>query len=829
MQRENPHREPRPRRAAAVATALAAAFLAAQAPAAAPARDAQAGGTPSLTPRHTTVKPDHAVVPPGRSDDVLVLKLREGTQVRLRGGRFVSRGRDDVGPLNSVLRGVSGLRLERLFSRDEEVLAREKARVEAKSGRRQADKNLYYRVRTGRGVSLPALIDALNALDIVEIAYAAPRPAPPPQTPDFSGMQGYLGPAPDGIDADGDTASEVCGGRGSAVTVLDIEYSWNLAHEDLGSAAGALVANQTPDDPFDDNNHGTAVLGELIAGNNGFGVTGIVHDAGVLVVNASNEEDGYDLADSIDIAHGSLAAGDVMLIEQQIAGPNGCDNGVSGCVAVEWDVDVYDTIVAATSDGIIVVEAAGNGGENLDDSGTYGSPFPDGRADSGAIIVGSGGVDGCVNPERSRRPSSTYGSRVNLQGWGECVTTTGYMTLQGGPVDEWYTASFNGTSSASPIVAGAAASLSSTAQTLTGLPPSPAMVRSILMSTGTPQNTGMGTLSGNIGPLPDLKAALATYETMPPELTCPVGPVAECTSPAGAAVTYSVSASDDCDPTPAITCFPPSGSTFPLGVTPTSCGALDAVDNEGTCDFPVTVEDTTDPEITASPSRDVLWPPNHKLSTIEVTVEVTDVCDPDPTFVLTSITSDEPEDGTGDGDFGPDVVGAELGTPDTEFQLRSERSGLLDGRVYTITYTAMDDSGNTNDVVIEVRVPHDRAGLALASTGFTRAGTAFPRSVETFSLIVPSTPEFDATRIDPADAMVGHHLGVVRPIRNSLADADGDGLIDLELWYPAGPVLDLRMRTWGSDPVGLHYDVGPDAEDYLVPDIFRLVRPVLER
>jgi serine protease len=49
---------------------------------------------------------------------------------------------------------------------------------------------------------------------------------------------------------------------------------------------GALIANKTPVDPFNDNDHGTAVLGELVADNNGFGVTGIVYSAALGMVNA---------------------------------------------------------------------------------------------------------------------------------------------------------------------------------------------------------------------------------------------------------------------------------------------------------------------------------------------------------------------------------------------------------------------------------------------------------------------------------------------------------------------------------------------------------------
>ena len=111
------------------------------------------------------------------------------------------------------------------------------------------------------------------------------------------------------------------------------------------------------------------------------------------MVNANNTGDGYDLADAIDTAAAELGPGDVILIEQQIAGYNGgCGTDQVGCVAVEWVQAYYDAIVTATSAGIIVVEAAGNGNEDLDDTADYGSPFPDGRSDSGAIIVGAGAV-----------------------------------------------------------------------------------------------------------------------------------------------------------------------------------------------------------------------------------------------------------------------------------------------------------------------------------------------------------------------------------------------------------------------------------------------------
>jgi len=749
---------------------------------------------PAIEPLPVTEKPPFTVIPPGYSHQVLHVKFREGTGMRLWSGVFFSLADEELSGLDEFLIQHRGIRTEPLFSRSPRALRLEKSRLEALSRRQQADKTLYYRFRLSGHLDAARVIDELNALDIVEIAYPEPLPMPPPVTDDFTDMQDYLNPAPEGVNAA--IADDVCGGRGQNVKVIDIEYSWNQTHEDLSKAFGALIPNKTPEDPFDSNNHGTAVLGEIIADDNGFGVIGIVHEAQLGLVNSYNEEDEYDLQDSIDIACSNMDPGDVLLIEQQISGPNDCDNGVSGCVAVEWVKAYYDAIVACTSADIIVVEAAGNGAEDLDDTATYGDPFPDGRPDSRAIIVGSGGVAGCDHPALSRRTSSTFGSRVNLQGWGECVTTTGYGGLQGGDKNEWYTESFNGTSSASPIVASAAASVSSTYQAL-GLPfpTPPTVVRSLLEGTGTPQNFGPGTLAGHIGPQPDLLAALGALEVEPPELTCPDEVTEECTSPDGANVSFDVTATDDCDSDPEIECSPESGDLFPIATTNTHCSAEDAVGNTGHCFFDVIVEDTTPPDVTcpanttvecsafcgtpaadsqlvgffdAASATDVcdlepvedndapacfslggtpvtfsatddygnvgncqatvtvqdtippelevtlsptwLWPPNHKLVQISATVTVEDICDQTAGFVLTSITSNEPDNGLGDGDTPNDIQGAAFGTPDTSFYLRAERSGLGTGRVYTVVYTASDSSGNTTQVAMEVMVPHSKPG-----------------------------------------------------------------------------------------------------------------------
>jgi len=137
---------------------------------------------------------------------------------------------------------------------------------------------------------------------------------------------------------------------------------------------------------------------------------------------------------------------------------------------------------------------------------TEGAAAPDRRhRDSGAILVGAGGPPRDGFADRVRLEFSNYGSRVDVQGWGRKVATLDYGDLQACAGDHrHYTGEFSGTSSASPIVAGAAVILEGVARER-GRVLGPTELRALLRRTGTPQ---AGDTSRAIGPRPDLARAI---------------------------------------------------------------------------------------------------------------------------------------------------------------------------------------------------------------------------------------------------------------------------------------------------------------------------------
>jgi len=436
----------------------------------------------------------------GSAGSRVEIKFRENLAVRLDvQGRLRSNRGTSLAALQAVLDRHNAAQVRPLLSVSGDRLVALTAEAHARSAAPVPDMASWHELVLLPGTDVERALVELRARPEVEHAYVAPEPVPLPVTPDFTSDQNnYFGPAPSGTETV--YARSLAGGRGAGVQLVDLEYDWHFEHEDLGLSPSILITGERWS--AHGSNHGTAVLGILRGRDNGFGITGGAPDATLRV--ASPMFNGwYKPADAITSASAQMVAGDVLLLEQQTRGP-ATDTAY---VPLEWIPSVYDAILLATQAGRVVIEAAGNGGRDLD-SPLYAGRFDRNQFNSGAIIVGAG--DGA----NARRSFSNYGSRVDVQAHGTAVTTTGYGDLSGSTENDQYTAAFNGTSSASAIVAAAATVLQGYLKhharpVLTSLG-----MADLLKTTGSPQT---GTTSQQIGPKPNLRAAI-THLNMFPDL-----------------------------------------------------------------------------------------------------------------------------------------------------------------------------------------------------------------------------------------------------------------------------------------------------------------------
>lgn len=144
--------------------------------------------------------------------------------------------------------------------------------------------------------------------------------------------------------------------------------------------------------------------------------------------------------------------------------------------------------------------------------------------------------------------------------------------------------------------------------------------------------------------------------------------------------------------------------TFNLGMHMVMLNATDQAGNTGIGNVTVTVIDTRPPQLNATATPSSLWPPNHKYVEVKINASAFDICDPNPTISLVSIKSNEPDNGIGDGNTSNDIIIINNFT----FRLRAERSGTGSGRIYTITYRAIDASGNSATMTVEIEVAHNQ-------------------------------------------------------------------------------------------------------------------------
>jgi subtilase family protein len=396
-------------------------------------------------------------------------------------------------------------------------------------------------------LTLPADTDVADTLAslraLPEVGYAAPAPgmAPPPDqpaTPDFRGLQRYFRTAAEnGIDADFSRADPRT--RGEGIKIVDLEYDWNEHHEDL----------QLPDpgtdvggDSFEkykgfNDQHGTAVFGILGALDNDFGVTGGVPDAELYGISPTRATGGYAPGPALaylaalqdDSGASFLQPGDAVLLEQQGGQviPNAdCPVRAGTCYSpLEWNVAVHDAVTLLTSMGVTVIATGGNG-YNSTENPAYtrdGLLWFRPENSSGSIFEGAGDAD-----TREKLGFSNYGSRFDLQGWGNRIVSTGHggtstnfwPTTGGGDpatLNYRYTGSFGGTSGGGPIVTTAVVAIQSYRLATGQKPWSAQRIADLLKETGQPQ--GPNSLAHRIGPLPNIRAALIKIEVDRPITT----------------------------------------------------------------------------------------------------------------------------------------------------------------------------------------------------------------------------------------------------------------------------------------------------------------------
>lgn len=151
----------------------------------------------------------------------------------------------------------------------------------------------------------------------------------------------------------------------------------------------------------------------------------------------------------------------------------------------------------------------------------------------------------------------------------------------------------------------------------------------------------------------------------------------------------------------------PLTDTYPVGTTTITWTATDGSGNQSSCTQTVTVVDNEAPTITLNGQTKTLWPPNHNYHTFNVTDFVTGVADNCGTaginnVVIAQVTSDESENGNGDGNTNNDIV---IAANCKSVQLRAERQGSGNGRVYKILFRVRDAAGNTTTATGTVVVP----------------------------------------------------------------------------------------------------------------------------
>ena len=468
---------------------------------------------------------------------MLSVKFVDAAQARVHSGSLQSDAAWNMKPVATLAQSYSAAFTQRLDANACTNLNAMIAMAEQKTGVMQPDFEGFHELVFTQPVDGTSFLAARNALlarpEVEYVGIGKVEMAPPPTvTPDYSSgpapsQASYRGPNP-GADFEFAHAE---GLTGAGMRLSEVSLTYDRLHEEFSNNQFDHDQPLPPesfvfDIPGDTNgqmenfwnlwvNHGTATLGQNLAPANGFGVTGMTHDASGYIYQTGARsgttvtwrfEDAYCNALS-----DSAIAGNGQIVYWEHQSPTR-GSEISGG-PVELDALLHSMTRTGTDAGVVILMPAGNCNRNLD-SGDFAEW--QGWGDSGSIIVGAGSATLQHNrllygpfPQfcGPGTQASSYGQRVGPQGWGEGVVVSGFGDLieVDDDIHRHYTAEFGGTSSATPMVAGAALLTQQRAISLGLTPLSSREMREFLQRTGIPQG---GTTTGNIGAFVDLEAAI---------------------------------------------------------------------------------------------------------------------------------------------------------------------------------------------------------------------------------------------------------------------------------------------------------------------------------
>jgi len=203
-------------------------------------------------------------------------------------------------------------------------------------------------------------------------------------------------------------------------------------------------------------------------------------------------------------------------------------------------------------------------------------------------------------------------------------------------------------------------------------------------------------------------ATFTIVDTIPPVITCPADVTLEYPADTSVEANGSATADDTCGTVTVTHSDLWQQGCGNAGTLARKWSATDECGNSSEYVQKIKVVDTTPPDFEFSVSPTLLWPPNHKMVDITPKWTASDECDPEPQVSLVAIVMSEDDNAIGDGHTTGDIEIGEGG----QIYVRSERSGAHTGRIYTITYQAVDDCGNVTFRSATVSIPHDFKILA---------------------------------------------------------------------------------------------------------------------